>query len=91
MNGIEFIPNSGQYVNMAGDQKRTEEAQKQNKKAQDLNSLAAIILPFSVILGIFGMNDFFEIVSNEGTWIVIIIGFILSIVLLVYIRRKTKE
>lgn len=80
-----------QYVNMAGDQKRTEEAQKQNKKAQVLNDVAVWTLPFSVLLGIFGMNDFFEVVSNGGTVIVIFIGVILCIVCTYIFRRKTKE
>lgn len=80
-----------QYVNMAGDQKRTEEAKKQNEKSQTLNFLATMILPFTVVTGIFGMNDFFEISLNTGTWIEILIGLVLCAIAIVIFYKKGKN
>ena len=74
-----------QYVNMAGDQKR-------NDEAQSLNNLAAILLPITVVTGFFGINDFFEITTKEGTWYTLCLGCILALALIIYIRfEKLKK
>lgn len=79
-----------QYVNMAGDQKRTEEVKKQNEKAELLNLFAAVMLPFTVVTGIYGMNDFFEMTFNLGTLIEFSIGVFLCSMVIIYLKRKGK-
>jgi hypothetical protein len=71
-----------QYVNMTGDQRR-------NKEAQDLNLIATLMLPATVIAGIFGMNSLSEVNLGFGIEVVVIVVF--SIIMFYAIKILGKK
>jgi hypothetical protein len=72
-----------QYMNMTGDQRR-------NKEAQSLNLIATLLLPATVITGIFGMNTL-GYIKFGGFWAQIGIIIALSIIMFLIIRTISKK
>ncbi len=69
---------------------QAKESAKAAKEAQKLNRLAALFFPLVTLASLFGMNAPTEVLGNNGSVVVILVGLIMGALLWIILSKKTR-